>query len=496
MCRVIAGLVMGLSLLLPVGGQAWGGEKKTLEHSVVKIYVTMQNENFEMPWQSRPPQSGNGTGFIVKGNRIMSNAHVVSNARFIEVKKNGSPRRFPARVKFAAHDCDLAILEVDDPEFFKGTVAVKFAREIPRLSDKVAVIGYPMGGTRISLTEGVVSRIDYNTYAHSGVDAHLVLQVDAAINPGNSGGPVMMKGRVVGVAFQGMTVGNNIGYAIPIPIVQHFLADISDGKYNGYPSLGALVLDTRNTALRRSLGLAERKGGSVVGWIDPFGSARDILKTGDVLLEIDGHAIAADGTIKLDGNLIDFMELIERRQWGDHVSLKIMRARVVQDVDIPLTNPDDPYIFRTVYDKRPEYIILGGLVFSPLTRNYLATLGRNIRGSNRQQLLYINQYAKLDGLSKNRSQFVVLIRRLPHSVNSYTDPFLQGVVADVNGVHIGCMADLQRAIKTPQGGYHVIHFEGMDDYIVLDAGQLPKVDAEIMKRYGVPALSYLNGGQK
>jgi S1-C subfamily serine protease len=478
------------------GRQASGGEQKTLEHSVVKIYVTMQSEDFSMPWQSRSPQSGNGSGFVINGHRIMSNAHVVSNARFIEVKKNGSPRRFAAHVKFAAHDCDLAVLEVEDPAFFEGTTPVKFAKDIPKLSDKVAVIGYPMGGSRISLTEGVVSRIDYNTYAHSGVDDHLVLQVDAAINHGNSGGPVMLKGRVVGVAFQGMMSGNNIGYAIPVPIIKHFLADIADGKYNGYPSLGTQIMDTRNLALRKSLGIAKLKKGVAVSWIDPFGSARGILKAGDVLLEIDGHDIAADGTIRLDGNLIGFMELIERRQWGDKVQLKIMRDGAVNNVDIALTNPDDPYVFRTIYDKRPEYFIVGGLVFSPLTRNYLVTLGRNINGINQQQLLYFNSYSKVDGLWRDRSQFVVLVRRLPHSVNSYTEPFMQGVLAEVNGVHIGCMADLIKAIKTPQKGYHIIRFEGMDDYIVLDAVQAQQADKEIMKSYGVPELSYLAEEQK
>ncbi len=475
---------------------SYAKENKALEHSLVKIYATMQNENYSMPWQSYPPQSGNGTGFIINGKRILSNAHVVSNARFIEVKKNNDPRRYSAHVKFAAHDCDLAILEVDDPEFFDETKPVKFAKTLPQLSDTVTVIGYPMGGALVSLTEGVVSRIDYSGYSHSGVDQHLVLQVDAAINPGNSGGPVLLNGKVVGVAFQGITQASNIGYVIPVPIIEHFLTDIKDGKYHGYPELGAAIMDTRNSALRASLALSGDNTGPVVYYIDPFGSATDILLPNDVLLEIDGHNIAEDGTIDLNGNSIEFSELIERKQWGDKISLKIMRDKSMQNIEIPLTNPQDPYIFRNIYDQRAEYCTLGGLVFSPLTRNYLATIGRNLNGANQQHLLYATQYAKVDGLHKNRTQFVVLIHRLPHPINSYTAQFMNGLVSEVNGIHIGNLSDMQKAIESPQNGYHTIRFTGIDDYIIFDAKDEKISQPQIMQRYALPTPFFIGEKQE
>lgn len=471
-------------------------ENQTLEHSIVKIYTTMQNENYSMPWQSYPPQSVSGTGFIIKGKRILSNAHVVSNARFIEIKKNNDSRRYSAHVKFAGHDCDLAVLEVDDSSFFDDTKPVKFATKLPKLSDTVTVIGYPMGGSRVSLTKGVVSRIDYGTYSHSGVDQHLVLQVDAAINPGNSGGPVLLNGKVVGVAFQAITQASNIGYVIPVPIINHFLIDIKDGKYHGYPELGAAIMDTRNSALRESLGLSGDLTGSVVYYIDPFGSAKGFLKPNDVLLEIDGHNIAEDGTIKLNGNSIEFSELIERKQWGDTISLNIMRDKSIQNIEIPLTNPEDHYVFRNLYDQRPEYCTLGGLVFSPLTRNYLATIGQTLNGANQQQLLYATLDAKPDMLFKDRTEFVVLIRRLPHPINSYTDRFMNGIVSEVNGAHIGKLSDMQKAIQNPINGFQIIRFLGMNDYIVFDAEAEKRAQPQIMQRYALPASFFIGEKQK
>jgi S1-C subfamily serine protease len=472
------------------------GRDDALRHSIVKIYATMQRDDFALPWQSSRPISGNGSGFIIKGKRILTNAHVVSNARFIEVKKNGTPHRYAAHVKFSGHDCDLAILEVDDPAFFDDTRPVTFAKALPQLSDTVTVIGYPMGGSRISLTEGVVSRVDYSVYSHSGVDQHLVLQVDAAINPGNSGGPVFFKGKVVGLAFQGLSRGDNIGYAIPIPIIQHFLTDIKDGIYHGYPELGAAVMDSRNKAMRASLGLADRKNGAVVYYTDPFGSAKDILHPGDALLNIDGYAIAEDGTVELDGNTVEFSELLERKQWGETATFHLLRDRIEQDIVVPLTNPKDPYIFRSIYDERPHYCMVGGLVFAPLTREYLRTLGRNLNGVNQQQLLYTTQYAKVDGLHKDRNAFVVLIRRLPHPVNAYAAPFKDGLVSEVNGMRIRDLADMQLALKTPLDGYHVIRFAGMDDTLVLDAKRVSEARPQILERYSIPSSFYLGENLK
>jgi S1-C subfamily serine protease len=110
----------------------------------------------------------------------------------------------------------------------------------------ITIVGYPIGGSKISVSRGIVSRKEQSTYAHSEVDSHLVIQVDAAINPGNSGGPAIQNGKVAGVAFQVASKGENIGYIIPTSVVNHFLKDIEDGIYNGYVELGIQFVNTFN----------------------------------------------------------------------------------------------------------------------------------------------------------------------------------------------------------------------------------------------------------
>lgn len=78
-----------------------------------------------------------------------------------------------------AHDCDLAVLTVDDPAFFKGVPALELSTDLPRLQEELVVVGYPLGGDQISITQGVTSRIDYGTYSFSTRD-HVVVQVRRA----------------------------------------------------------------------------------------------------------------------------------------------------------------------------------------------------------------------------------------------------------------------------------------------------------------------------
>ncbi len=461
------------------------------KRSVVKIYTTFQREDYALPWQGTLPSPGTGTGFIIEKRRILTNAHVVSDGRSIEVQKNGLSKKYQAKIVFIAHDCDLAILDVEDPSFFDDTQALKFAMELPELNDEVTVLGYPMGGQRLSITKGVVSRVDYSTYSHSGVDQHLVLQVDAAINPGNSGGPVMFKGKVVGLAFQGMAFGQNLGYAIPVSVIQHFLKDIDDGKYNGYPEIGVSYMDTLNDALRKDLKLPEDKTGVIVSYIDPFGSTVDILKLKDILMSIDGMAIANDGSIDLKGNPLIFSELVERKQWGESVSFQVWRDGAETTVSVPLTNPEDPFIYRYIYDERPLYCIFAGLTFCPLSRGYLNVMGNDISDANKQQVIYYSEYAKVDGLYKNADQFVVLTRRLPHPVNTYADKFINGIVTEVNQKPIRNLNDLKEAFAHPINGFHVIRFAGIDDSLVVEADAASQADNQIPATYGIPALEYL-----
>src|SRR5205814_776165 len=291
-----------------------------IQKSLVRITATEVEPDYREPWNSGGVQRGVGAGFVIEGPRIMTNAHVVSNTRYLTVERDGDPNKYPARVVFVAHDCDLALITVDSPEFFKNMVPLSFGG-IPELESTVSAYGYPLGGERMSVTTGIVSRIDFQIYTHSSIDSHLAIQISAQINPGNSGGPVMQDAKVVGVAFQGYSgdVAQGVAYMIPTPVIRRFLTDIKDGHYDKYVDLGLTPGNLQNPAQRRYFGLPDDGRGVVVRTVIEAGPVGKVLKEGDVLLSIDDHAIASDGFVELEGERVEMPEVVERKFKGDKV---------------------------------------------------------------------------------------------------------------------------------------------------------------------------------
>ncbi|MFZ2705868.1 MAG: serine protease, partial [Leptotrichiaceae bacterium] len=191
-----------------VFGMMYGADD-TIKKSLVKIYSSHQQFDFQSPWQSGLDYNSTATGFVVDGNRILTNAHAVVNNKFLQIRKDGDSKKYKAKVKFISEEYDLAILEVEDKAFFNNTVPLKFGK-LPNLRDKVTIYGYPLGGDKLSTTQGIVSRIEHNSYTLTN-QRFLIGQTDAAINPGNSGGPVITNDKVIGVAFSGLMLADNIG---------------------------------------------------------------------------------------------------------------------------------------------------------------------------------------------------------------------------------------------------------------------------------------------
>src|SRR5947208_3481691 len=207
-------------------------------------------------------------------------------------------------------------------------VPVKFGG-IPELESTVSAYGYPIGGERMSVTAGIVSRTDFQLYTHSSIDQHLAIQISAQINPGNSGGPVMQNAKVVGVAFQGYSgdVAQGVAYMVPTPVIRRFLKDIEDGHYDKYVDLGLSYSKLQNPAQRRYLGLQDDGRGVIVDTVIQAGPCAKILRPGDVLLAIDDHAIASDASVELEGEHVQMPEVAERKFKGETGKFDIWRDK-------------------------------------------------------------------------------------------------------------------------------------------------------------------------
>jgi len=458
--------------------------------AIVRVEVDTKQPNYRVPWNIGGMSSGNGTGFLVGENRFLTNAHVVSNNRLIYIKKVSDPKPFLARVVSVAHDCDLALLELQSQDDYKAAfdgIEPLYIGGTPKLNTTVIAVGYPIGGERISVTRGVVSRIDFRAYSHSGVDNHLAIQVDAAINPGNSGGPVLQNNQVVGVAFQGYSgsVAQNTGYMIPVPVIERFLKDTEDGKYDHYVDLATATINILNPAQRKALGLPNDGIGVMVADADAAGSAGGALETKDVLLSIDGYAIASDGFIEIDDERIDLNEVIERKFAGDTVDMEIWRDMKRENVTVELKRFIPYLIQANQYDKLPNFVLYAGLQFQPLDRNMMAA-----HSITDLQARYFYTFFSQDELYRERPQVVVLTAVLPDSANTHLKAYDHNVIDKINGKKIRFLQDAYDAFhgdfaEEGKEDFHVIRLIGEGRPLVIRRDEAELAHDRIKAKYNV-----------
>ncbi|MEK7383954.1 MAG: trypsin-like peptidase domain-containing protein [Elusimicrobiota bacterium] len=465
-----------LLILTLSGASAHAADDASQRRATVQIHFVARDPDWSQPWQYSRQNSGTGSGVVIDGRRILTNAHMVSDSTYLTVRRPGDVKRWPAHVEFVAHDGETALLKVEDPEFFKGINPVVFG-ELPQQRDKLAVYGFPTGGTELSITEGVVSRVGAVVYSHSGRKL-LTVQTDAAINAGNSGGPVFKDGKLVGIAFQHMVSpgSENIGYVVPIPMIRRFLEDVANEHYEGIPALGVSFQEMENPSMRRAYGLSENATGVLINKIQYDSSVWGILQPGDVLTRLAGTPIGQNGTVTLRGEeRVDFGHLIASRQTGEEIEAEVVRERKLLKLKIRLKRLVE-LVPGPRHDVTPTYFILGGFVFMPLSEDFLRAHGG---GTHRLRSIAGEEVA-----TPERTQVVTLSQVLAHEVNRGFHGWSLLSVGKLNGKAIGSMKDLVSASRQPVDGRQLLEFES-GSQAVLDAAAAADATPEIMKRYGV-----------
>jgi S1-C subfamily serine protease len=474
---------------IPVGTPVEEGSEA--EKSVVQIFTSFQEPNWASPWIFDMPHRASGTGFLIDGNRIMTNAHVVAWTTQLLVRKYHDPKPYFATVEFVAHDIDLAVIKVEDPDFYKGMKPLDFG-SLPKVRSTVVTYGFPAGGEQISYTRGVVSRIEVESYVHIGNRAFLAGQTDAAINPGNSGGPVIQDDKVVGVAFEGITGLQSTGYFIPTVIVRHFLDDIKDGTYDGMPEAGLRMATLQNPAYRRMLKLPEdSKRGVRVDKILEVPTTKAVLKTNDVIMQVGDYPVDDDGTITFDGNTVGVAAAVDLAQSGDTIPLKVWRDGQMIDVSLPVKVYNDDNAEGNQYDVAPSYYIYGGLVFTPLSLDYLKTFGQDWSDSAGRDLIYELIYRHLEDPEHWRPQPVVLASILDDQVNANFATRGQTMIDKINGMRINSLSDVPKAFAANTNPDAIIEFLPDHHFEVIRKDLAEKANPNILSTYSVPAQSRL-----
>ncbi len=463
-------------------GQVSGG----VGDSVVKISATYRAPDFEAPWRREAPEEFTGSGFVIEatgGERlILTNAHVVEYASQIFVQPARSSDRLRAELVAIARGIDLAVVRIrsesDRDAFHENHPPLALSDELPRIGGTVQAYGYPLGGEQISITEGIVSRVEYADYYYETFG--LRVQVDAALNPGNSGGPVVMDGRVIGVTFSGIDQAQNIGYLIPVEEVRAFLDDVADGSFEGRPRVFAKGFQTaENNAVRAWLGLTDEHTGLIYA-ADEDEEERELpLERWDLLDRIGDFDVDNAGLITLEGGLrVSWAYQVPLLAEDGSVPVTVIRKGQPVTVDLPVAAQRDD-LLPHLGNEYPEYFVLGPLVLSPARRDhlreyyvgYLAAMGSPVA-------LRADEVRAFEG----EELVMVVSGLLPHPINKGYEIAYRPTVKAVNGVAVRSMTHLLELVRDSDDEFLVFEFfDDNQEVLVFNREELLDATEEILE---------------
>ena len=459
LCLLCGGWLFG-ALASPAGAAQAGDQiAPSMDNSVVKVFSTMRYPDPFKPWTKQAPADATASGVVIEGKRILTNAHVVLYASQVQVQANAAGDKVSATVVAVAPGIDLAVLQLDDATFFDTHPPLARAGKLPHIKDAVLAYGFPTGGASLSITKGIVSRIEFVPYNYpvSG----LRIQIDAAINPGNSGGPAIAGDKMIGLAFSKLGGDTqNIAYIIPNEEIELFLKDVAAGRNDAKPAMFDDLQTLENPALRAYLKLDASVEGMVVH--RPVKTdATYPLEEWDVITRIGDTPIDNQGMIKLDADLrVSFRYLIQRLAAGGKVPLTVVRAGKILKIELPVA-PEHPSLIADLHGEYPSYFIYGPMVFSRATFQMIAGFEKNAGALRVLGLIKSPLVTRgFDPPDADNEELVVVSSPFfPHKlVNGYSSP-VGSVVSTINGTHVRSLAHLVELLRDLKDPYVTFEFD-------------------------------------
>jgi serine protease Do len=320
----------GLPANAPINLQSFVKLARALGPAVVNVVALAPAEDAAHD-ANKPRGKGQGTGFIIhKSGYILTNSHVIESADDIRVRL-ADERELTAKLVGKDERTDIALLKIEAGG--ELPVAPLGNSDELQIGEWVIAIGNPFGLDH-TVTAGIVSAKGRRDVRPGGANTgyYDFIQTDASINPGNSGGPLInTRGEVVGINTAMNAQAQGIGFAIPVNIAKVIAPLLRQYGHAPRSWLG-LYPQTMNVQLRKAFGVADGKGALVADVVAESPADRAGLKTGDVILELDGKPIhRAD----------DLQWLVGMRPAGTKVQLTLTREGKVQKVEAALQAAPD-----------------------------------------------------------------------------------------------------------------------------------------------------------
>ncbi|OVE81178.1 hypothetical protein BVY04_03945 [bacterium M21] len=455
---------------------------------VLEVNVTSQQYNFVYPWVKNKPYSKSGMGVLINGGQLLVHAGLIQDHTFIELEKISNGAKATAKLIHVDYHAGLALIEPVDREFIKGMASLPVSDKLAqgRVADAWA---FDKNGNP-QITDCKLIR------AEADVDL-LTYRFDIALPSyarAPSGTPVVMDGELVGLT-KSHTQNTNSLLTVSAQVIDHFLKDMHQNSYQGFPSAGFGFSLLDDPQLRSYLSLPETENGVYVTYVRPgSGAAKAGLQKEDVVLALDEFDLDRRGMYEdPDYGKLKFGHLINTKSYAGSVrNFRIWRDGKIQTLPLTLTcipvetYPIEPYI----HDRGADYIVTSGLVMQELSGQLLAQLRKNPP----QHLTYYerNQWELIEPGRK----IVILISLIPTEGLRFYEQrdYLFRVLTELNGKPIKNLKDVSAALKAPvskNGGlFHHFMFEQAPRELVLDAVQTERDNGVVQQQFRIPKLQH------
>jgi len=463
------------------------GVPSGLGRSVVSVEVSRKEYQYYQPWSTRTKKVKK-VGVVIGDRQVLVTAEDLSDNTLVRLQKGGRGQWWIGKVLWIDYHTDLALVTAADADFWRDLKPVAL-KGLAHQGQPLQIVRWREGTlesrqaefTQFSVREAQLSPLD-----------EVTLEVGSEIQGCGWGEPIVSDSHVIGLirAQEGRTC-----LGIPASFIREVVDAHNAGSYRGMGYFHFYWEPAENPATLARLKVPAPASGVLVIQVPdrPDGGPK-VLKREDVILRIDGFELDIQGDYNdPEYGHLNLESLATLHKWaGDDVKMQIWRDGRQMDVTYRLpryeyTNSLVPY---AIFDQEPEYLIIGGLVFQPLSIPYLQSWGADWRQRAPFRLNYYNN----EPPTKDRSSLVLLSQVLPDPYNIGYQEVNYLAVDKVNGQRISRLSDLKAALQKPVNGYHIIDFMPGDSLqrLVLAAGDAEEeATRRVLKRYGITESSRL-----
>jgi S1-C subfamily serine protease len=462
--------------------------------SLVRVNVTGQGYDYFRPWQKRAPFSKRALGAVLSQDRILVTADLVADQNYVELERAETGDKMAASVEVVDYEANLALLQPQDKSFLQGLPPLELTTDTT-VGDRLAALQLEQTGALV-VTDGLVTAVQVTRYP-SEVGQFLTYRVSIPLQYRDNSYtvPLVRNNKLAGLLLR-YDPRSQLMDVIPAPIIAHFLKDAAKPKYGGFPTLGFTYFPTRDPQLRKYAGETGKTGGVYVTGIEPGTAVEQAgLQVGDTIVGIDGFDLDQNGNyVDPVYKKLDFTNLITARAYtGGKIPFKVQRQGKPMQIDVALTHRDakDYVISPYSHDEAPRYLILGGLIFQELSRQYLREWGANWAKDAPQRFVYLDRF-QWELFPAGHRRVVILSQILPVNGTIGYDDFDYLTVTKVNGKEVHSLDDLAAAVKEPINGFDKIETEEAPKEIPLDVTQAKTDEPALRDNYSIPELEHLN----